>query len=457
MDSPTREEMIFFKRYFVGTASDLIDIFKEEEPELQNFVVSSCGLCRKDITVSIEEDPDQKVDYHIDFECGMEVSKPKNLRRNNSSVIETKTEAISPILQNHETIKKEPQLIQEPSIVDIGTTEENKPIEEKELKTEPMDIEKKENGDVEEEIKEDEEESSYDHSDDKKTKDSDDDDDKDGDDEEGEEEEGEEEPEESIEDDGSDDGHNSSDSGLKSSKKKRDEPKISVPMKKANPRRKFCIICLQQKDHHRSVTHPKEMTTFFAEYKGFDGNLRRTDKICRQCYSSFFSKRKSQKSEKQASKKKKKQSRKLIKCNWVGEPIYTEGPKSVYSAVSLNDTEYTIGEPAQFTAPDGAPPYIGKITSLFQVYDQMYVQCEWYFAPSQTNLKLKEETEGELFESQLKDDNSIGSIERKVTILTMEEYMDRKKKKKKMDHIYFCRQRYDPKHKRFLPLRESIK
>jgi len=145
----------------------------------------------------------------------------------------------------------------------------------------------------------------------------------------------------------------------------------------------------------------------------------------------------------------------LMKCKWIGEPFEKKSGKEFYSSVELEDTIYKVGDCARFKAPGRS--FLGKISSLFQEDVDMYVTCHWYFFPEDIPLKnISEDPQHEVFESNLKDSNSVGSLESLSQVISEKEFKLRKEKGLPLDNIFFCKMFYNPRTHLFKSLTNTI-
>jgi len=223
-----------------------------------------------------------------------------------------------------------------------------------------------------------------------------------------------------------------------------------------------CSVCRRKYKDIRSATHPENMSKFFAITKGYEGSLKREDVLCKPCYSSFFTKKKKDKIPKKKEEEEldispeSSPSKRVLKCRWIGERVDRRGGKDTYASVELEDIVYKVGDSVRFKAPVNQRSFLGKITSFYQSSSVMYVECMWYFFPDDIpNIADEMKHPHQVFESELKDSNSIGALESLAQVISEHEYTEMESKGDNMENIFFCKWFYNHKSKSFKPLNKG--
>jgi len=242
-------------------------------------------------------------------------------------------------------------------------------------------------------------------------------------------------------------------------------PKLKISPDSRKNKEIPCAVCSRKYKDTRSATQPDNMTRFFAVTKNFKGNLMRHDALCKPCYSSFFTKKRREKVEAELTNKIGKtldeemnddvqsdddvsilpKQKGKVRCKWVGEPLEKKSGKEYFKAAELEDIVYEIGDCARFKAPNDQRQFLGRIISFFQATEQMYVECKWYYFPDDIQINNIPFGAEEVFESNLKDTNSIGTIEGAAQVITEQEFIKLKNEGFIGDNVFYCKRFYDPR------------
>ncbi|KAK8807004.1 hypothetical protein WA158_003763 [Blastocystis sp. Blastoise] len=165
-----------------------------------------------------------------------------------------------------------------------------------------------------------------------------------------------------------------------------------------------------------------------------------------------------------------------ILFSWIGNPIKI-GDESHYDAFIMEDAIYYIGDCISMNGGpntkdltgDYVSSWIAEIESMWQIGNENYVECRWYYANNDViKNKRPEYKPRELYETNHINDNLISSIWKKVNVVSSRQYdifmNDYNHKKENNEEIvnelfykelFYCDRFFDITVKTFRPIQKE--